>query len=167
MFRKIETCVSIFVQWLAMILLVVMTLDVCMTVFTRYCFSYTPSWSEDLALLCMIWFGFLAMALGVRDNGHLSITLMDLIFPKSWIRPLDVFKYLCRGGFGVFMVYYGYDMVVLGSRNTITGMSISSAWQYAAVPLSGVAIVVYSFEGIVCRLFGWKTSHELEEEKGA
>ena len=58
---------------IAMIFLVTMIVIVSTTVFTRYVFNFTLRWSDEVALLMMIWFGFIGMALGVKENIHLSI----------------------------------------------------------------------------------------------
>ncbi|MDR3230813.1 MAG: TRAP transporter small permease [Synergistaceae bacterium] len=154
MFRKVETTVSMFVEQLGMFLLVLMVLVVCLTVVTRYFFSYTPSWSEETALLCMVWFGFLSMALGVRDDLHLSITILDRVTPKFMMTPVALFKYLCTFGFGAFMLIQGLTMATVGLRNKFPGLGLSSAWLYSAVPLSGCAVMIYSVEKFFLILMG-------------
>lgn len=149
MFRKFEKSISWCVERLGMLLMVLMTLVVCFTVVTRYCFKFTPAWGEESALLFMVWFGFLAMALGVRDDLHLSITILDKVTPKFLKIPMDIIKYLCCGGFGVFMTYYGWDMVKIGMRNKFPGMRIPSAVLYLAVPVAGIAIIVYAIMRII------------------
>lgn len=146
MFRKIEKSVSMFVENIGMVLLVAMVIVVCFTVFTRYFLSYTPSWGEETALLCMVWFGFLSMALGVRDDLHLSITILDQILSRPVIKVLNLIKYVCTGGYGVFMAVQGYKLVQVGLLNRFPGLGITSAWLYAALPVAGAATVVYSVE---------------------
>lgn len=146
MFRKIERSVSMFVEHVGMVLLVFMVIVVCFTVFTRYFLSYTPSWGEETALLCMVWFGFLSMALGVRDDLHLSITILDRILSKSVIKLLNLVKYVCTGGYGFFMIVQGYKLVQVGLLNRFPGLGITSAWLYAVVPISGAAMAIYSIE---------------------
>lgn len=146
MFRKIENMVSMFVEHIGMVLLVLMTLVVCFTVVTRYFFSYTPSWGEETALLCMVWFGFLSMSLGVRDDLHLSITILDKITPQFAKKPVELFKYVCTGGFGAFMAVQGWQMVKIGLMNKMPGLGLTSAWLYASVPISGIAMMFYSVE---------------------
>lgn len=146
MFKKIERSVSMLVEYIGMVLLVAMTLVVCFAVVTRYFFSYTPAWGEETALLCMIWFGFLSMALGVRDDLHLSITILDQILSKPIVKVLNLIKYICTGGYGVFMVIQGYSLVQVGLLNRFPGLGLTSAWLYAALPVSGAAIVIYSVE---------------------
>lgn len=146
MFRKIERSVSLFVEHVGMVLLVVMTLVVCFTVVTRYFFNFTPAWGEETALLCMVWFGFLSMALGVRDDLHLSITILDRMLSKSAVKALNLIKYICTGGYGVFMVVQGYRLVQVGLMNKFPGLGVTSAWLYAALPVAGAAVTVYSIE---------------------
>jgi len=135
-----------FVENVSAFLFVIMVLVVCFTVFTRYFLRYTPSWGEETALLCMIWFGFLSMALGVRDDLHLSITILDRVLSKPVLKLLNLVKYLCTGGYGLFMLIQGRELVLIGLRNKFPGLGITSAWLYMPVCLAGAAIVVYSIE---------------------
>ena len=146
LFRKIEKSVSLFLEYVGMALLVLMVLVVCYTVFTRYFLSFTPSWGEESALLCMVWFGFLSMALGVRDGLHLSITILDPIIPARLMNLLGYFRYLCILAFACFMLTQGLKIMRTGMGNKFPGMQISSGWLYAVVPLAGLAMIVYSIE---------------------
>lgn len=134
------------IEHIAMVLLVAMVAVVCFTVFTRYFLSYTPSWGEETALLCMVWFGFLSMAMGVRDDLHLSITILDNFLPASALRVLNLIKYVCTGGYGLFMIFQGEKLVRVGMLNRFPGLQIVSAWLYAAVPVAGVAIAIFSVQ---------------------
>lgn len=149
MFRRIERSVSILAEHVSMVLIVVMTLVVCFTVLTRYGFSYTPSWGEETALLCMVWFGFLSTALGVRDDGHIGVTVLDSMLPKKTLRWLDLFKWAAVFAYGLFMLSEGWGLVKIGMRNNFPGLGISSAWLYSVVPIAGAAIMVYCCEKIV------------------
>ena len=68
MFEKVDYYFNKLVEYFGMVLLVLMTLIVSWVVFSRYFLNRTPA-GEESALLCMVWFGFLSMALGVRDIG--------------------------------------------------------------------------------------------------
>ena len=148
-FRKIEQCVSIVAEYLGMGLLVLMTLVVCYTVFTRYVLGFTPAWGEETALLSMVWFGFLSIALGVRDDGHIGVTILDplLSAPVLWV--LNIFKYVMVIVFSGFMMFEGWKITKIGMLNQFPGLDISSAWLYGVVPFSGFAIFVYSLEKLL------------------
>ncbi len=135
---------NFIIEWGGMLALVIMTVIINLTVVTRYVFSYTPSWSESGALLCMVWFGFLSMALGVRDNEHISITILDRMLGEKGIQRLDIFKNIAIFLFGIFLVKDGLTLCEIGMYNNLPGLGLSSTFQYAAVPCCGFALCVYS-----------------------
>lgn len=148
MWSKFEDLLSALFEYVGMSLQVLMVLVVCFTILTRYFFSYTPAWGEATALLCMVWFGFLSIALGVRDEVHLSVTILDSYFPKRLQIMLAILKHFLILGCGVFMLYHGNSMVQIGRLNKLSGLNISSGLLYAAVPTCGFALVVYSLTHI-------------------
>ncbi|EHL70791.1 TRAP transporter small permease [Cloacibacillus evryensis] len=138
------SALNFVIEWAGMIALVTMTLIVNFTVVTRYFLSYTPGWSESGALLCMVWFGFLSMALGVRDRQHISITILDHLISKEALNKLDYFQETAIFLFGVFLIKEGFVLCEIGRLNNLPGLGLSSAFQYAAVPCGGFALCVYS-----------------------
>lgn len=151
---KCIALLNTLMEWGGMVALVTMTLIVNFTVVTRYFLSYTPSWSESGALLCMVWFGFLSMALGVRDNQHISITILDHLISKQSLHKLEFFQEGAIFLFGVFMIQQGFVLCEVGMLNNLPGLGLSSAFQYAAVPCSGFAMCVYSLMHFVNDLKG-------------
>lgn len=140
---------SWLIELIGMLTLVTMTVIVNFSVVTRYFLSYTPGWGESGSLLCMVWFGFLSMALGVRDNQHISITIMDhLVSPKA-LKKLDYFKEIAIFLFGLFMIYQGLVLCEIGMLNNMPGLDIPSTVQYAAVPVGGLALCVYSMQQFI------------------
>lgn len=149
MLERFEDLLTSLFTWVAMTVQVIMAVIVTYAVFTRYFLSYTPAWGEEGALLCMVWFGFLSIAIGVRDNLHLSMDIIDRFMPRRFVPPLELFKYVVMLLIGVFMAYQGSIMVEVGSWNKLPGLKISSAFIYLVVPLSGSAIVLYCVSAII------------------
>ena len=104
MLKKIEEYVNKFIELFSMSLLVLMTVIVTITVFTRYFLHMTPGWSDESALLCMVWFGFLSMAIGTRDHLHIRITILDSFLSDRAKNRLDWASRLLILAFSVFMV---------------------------------------------------------------
>lgn len=148
MVRKIEKFVTDVMEYIGMSLLVLMTVTICFSVFTRYFLDFTPGWSEELALTCMVWFGFLAMAIGVCENLHIGITILDLYLPKRIIYYLEFFKYFAICAFSIFMVTEGAKMTEVAMGNVMPGIGLPSAVLYAVIPLAGMAMIAYSIIGI-------------------
>lgn len=137
-----------------MFFLVLMTVILNYTVVTRYFFSYTPGWGESGALLCMVWFGFLSLALGMRDDQHISITILDRFISEKTSRFLAFFKIFAVFFFGAFMLKEGYALTKIGLLNQLPGIYISSAFMYMVVPLSGFALCAYSLHQFLDLLKG-------------
>lgn len=144
MWNKFEDLLGALFEWAGMMLQIIMVLVVCFTIVTRYFFSYTPAWGEAAALLCMVWFGFLSIALGAREEVHLSVTVLDSVFPKKAQILLAMLKHALILFCGGFMLYHGNAMVQIGRLNILSGLNVSSGLLYAAVPTCGFALVAHS-----------------------
>ena len=147
----VRRAVDFLVEYFSMSLLVLMTIIVAWVVFSRYALGHTPAWGEESALLCMIWFGFISMAIGVRDNLHISIDVFDRILPESFKNATDWIKRALVLAFAIFMVFEGINMSEVALANDMPGLGIPSAFLYAAVPCSGLAIIYYVFGDIIAQ----------------
>jgi len=141
--RKFEKHFNGLIEVFGMSLLVLMTLIVSWVIFSRYFLHKTPAWGEEGARLCMVWFGFLSMALGVRDNLHLRITILDQFLSDKTKNILDWISRALIFGFAVFMVTEGIKMSEVATGSIMAGVKLNSAFLYAAVPLGGIAIIYY------------------------
>ena len=143
MFKKIDYYFNKTVEYLSMALLVLMTLIVAWVVFSRYFLNRTPAWGEESALLCMVWFGFLCMALGVRDDRHIAIQVIDKLLTPTGKRLLVIFGRILILGFALFMIIEGITMSQVATRNYMLGLKINSSFLYIPVILGGIAITYY------------------------
>ncbi|AYO32277.1 TRAP transporter small permease [Biomaibacter acetigenes] len=132
-----------------MSLLVLMTLIVSWVVFSRYFLHKTPAWGEEGALLCMVWFGFLSMALGVRDDLHLRITILDQFLSDKTKNFLNWISRILIIGFAIFMITEGIKMSKVATGNYMPGIKLNSAFLYAAVPLAGIAMIYYIIQASI------------------
>jgi len=74
-YRKIVRGICKFLEVIAALSLVAMMFIVMYNIIMRYFFSASPGWAEELARQCVIIFSFIGIALGVRDKGHLALTI--------------------------------------------------------------------------------------------
>ena len=72
---------------IAQILLVIMVALVFTNVVLRYVFNSGIYWSEEASLVIVIWFTFIAFALGVKEDLHISISVL----PRKMSRFTTVF----------------------------------------------------------------------------
>ncbi|MBN2861048.1 MAG: TRAP transporter small permease subunit [Sphaerochaetaceae bacterium] len=129
---------------LAMILLVVMVVIVFTNVVLRYGFRSGIRWSEEVALIIVIWFTFIAMALGVKENLHISITILPRSLPRLFNDLLNVLKYILEIAIGLILFYFGLGVTKNASLSRLPATGITNAVNYVIVPVSAVFIILYA-----------------------
>lgn len=132
------------ISYIAMTFLVVMIVIVSATVFTRYLFNFTFRWSDEVALLMMIWFGFLGMALGVKQSVHLSIEFFMSLFPDKYQGIIYRIENILVGIFGFYLVRYGWELFNRAKRTVLPATQWSRGLLFIALPIAGVFILTYS-----------------------
>lgn len=126
------------------IMLVAMSVITCSQVFTRKFFNYSIRWSEEVPLILMIWFGFIAMAIGVREHLHISIEVIYRLFPKKMQKVVQRLAYLLVAAFGVFMVIWGWQLTSKMMTSTMAATKMPRGYLYIIMPFSGALIAYYS-----------------------
>lgn len=146
-------------SWLALIHAVIEVLTVCLLtvmiavtvyqVFMRSVVNRPTSWSEELALLMMIWFGYLGMVLGIRENVHISIEFLyeRLPAPVQWI--LDFVNHVAMAIFGFFMLVEGIALSRLTRAPRMPAIRVSRAWMYIVLIIAGALMMLFVTEQFV------------------
>jgi TRAP-type C4-dicarboxylate transport system permease small subunit len=88
----------------------------------------------------------LGLARGVRRLDNIRVDfLVDQMPPRlQWLCAWG--RFAAVGFFAFVMVFYGTRMALANWTNMNTGFEISMAWIYLAVPVSGVLILLFTFE---------------------
>lgn len=129
----------------AMILLIAMVIIVFTNVVLRYGFSSGIKWGEEIPLVIIIWFTFIAMALGVKEDLHISITLFTSKANKTVNYFLNLGKYLIEFIIGFIMLKYGWLLTLNGLKSFLPATHITNAINYIVLPISAIFIMLYSF----------------------
>ncbi len=133
-----------YVLYFCMALMIAMVLIVFTNVVLRYGFRSGIRWGEEVSLVIVIWFTFIAMALGVKENLHISITLLPKNLPAPLEKGLRVFKYVCEIILGVILFYYGIGLAKNGLRSFLPATKITNAVNYIVLPIIAVFIILYA-----------------------
>lgn len=139
-FDKLEK----FMEYMGMVLLSSMILVIGGQVVSRYFFKFTPRWSEELALIFMIWFSFIGMAIGVKMGIHISIEYFMDRAPKSLKKYVGIFDQLLVIAFGTILLVKGYELSAMTWYSVMPSLGIPTTFQYAPVPIAGFFIIIYS-----------------------
>jgi TRAP-type C4-dicarboxylate transport system permease small subunit len=132
----IGVCVCVFA---------VMVFSVSYGVLGRYLtFVKAPRWTQELAILCMVWLCFISAGSAVKDDKHVRMTLIENIVSKSWVVPLKTFAYVLLALVNIFFVIYGAQTAILSrsARMAATGWPLSIT--YDSIVLGGLYGAVMS-----------------------
>lgn len=138
---------------LALSALAAIVVVVTWTVFGRFVLQQSPGWGPEIALILLGWIGFLGIAIGVREHGHIAVTFVVDRLPQLARRVIEPLTPLTFLVFGAYLTVQGWDFTQSMMRNTLPATGMPTGVQYAVMPVSGVLISVYS----VLHLFGLDT----------
>lgn len=155
--RRFATVLGAFARlalWISGAGLVVMTVAIGWQVFGRFVLNSTPTWTEPVSLLLMLYYILLAAAVGVHEGFHLSLDLFRSMVPERVRRGFDLASHLVVGGFGLAMAWYGSALVRATWTNTIAVLDLPQGISYLPIPISGALIALFALEHLLILLTG-------------
>lgn len=144
--KRVKRLLDSTVDNLAAIFLASMTILITIQVFSRFFFSYTPRWSEELALLLLIWLTFFGIAVGFREKLHIGVEFFVKLFPEKVQRFFEFVSKMLILITAIIFIYYGILFTKLMHNSTMAGMGIPQSILYACIPVSGVLLLIYGVE---------------------
>ena len=132
--------------------LLVMTLVVSWQVFGRFVLQSSPSWSEQAALLLMIWYVFLAAGAGVWERFHIRIDILEQRLSEANRRRLRIAIHALIALLGLALLVFGLQLVASVREHVIPSLGISRAWAYVPIPATGTLIAAFSLGRMRVRL---------------
>ncbi|MCK5458230.1 MAG: TRAP transporter small permease [Melioribacteraceae bacterium] len=148
MYKLIEKT-HIGLKWILIILLTVMVIDVSLQVFSRYILQQSSSVTEELATFLLIWVGLLGAAYAYREKARLGIDLIsDRLSSKGkFYSEIIVLIVVVLVSFFVF-VFGGLRLVYITfTLNQLSpAMRINMGFIYSVIPITGILIILYSFD---------------------
>jgi TRAP-type C4-dicarboxylate transport system permease small subunit len=149
---KISMAVAKVSQFILVILLLALVVDVTWQVITRFILPKPSSFTEELARFLLIWISLLGAALTYQKGAHLGF---DLISSNLMENQRDkLFRAIAAivGIVSFFVLIVGGGNLVLlthslGQHSSVMG--IPMAFVYAVVPISGVLFCLFSLEKLL------------------
>lgn len=128
------------------VLLLIMSLTVGWQVWGRYVLNETPIAAEPLSLIFMLYLCLLGAAVGVREGYHMGMLVFLELLPPAARRVCEGVSLLLVCGFAIGMVWYGGHLAIVTAHDNIPSVDIPQGLFYAALPLSGAAIILFVIE---------------------
>jgi TRAP-type C4-dicarboxylate transport system permease small subunit len=134
--------------------LVVLIVCVQWQVIGRYLFNDSPTWTEPFALMLVLYITALAVAVGVRDAGHLGMESIVVLLPKAAQRVAEVLIHACVLGFAILMAMAGWEWLTLKWDEPKPMLGVSEGLDYLPLVISGVLIVLFCIEHLIALVRG-------------
>ncbi|WP_407425158.1 TRAP transporter small permease [Treponema sp.] len=143
-FTFVFDCIyRILLEFSKLVILVIVIIVSC-EVFGRLVLHKSIMWSEELALLLMVWTAFIAMAIGVEKGLHISISLFFNMFPKVVRIIITKINTLATLFFGYILVVYGIKLATMTMNSTLPATQWPAGTKYMMMPVGGVFIIYFA-----------------------
>ena len=141
---KLSNLVSLIVTYIAMGMLAIMTIIIFILVITRYFFSYSMPWAEELTRYLMVWMALLASAALIQLKGHLNFDLLSSKMPSLYQDILFLLIYFIEAAFLVTLIHMGWNYVQSVEIITCPSLGVSLAWPSLAIPITGTLMLFFT-----------------------
>ena len=132
------------VEWLCMVLMVVLSIDLLLGVFSRYVLVRTFTWYDEIARGCFVWLTFLGAAVGVKRQAHFRLHIVvDRLSPRVR-QAIVILLPLVVIIFAGVLIQQGLVFLEIGKFQQTPVMGLPKAYIYVAIPIGGVLMILYS-----------------------
>ena len=134
--------------------LLVIVVIVFYQVFGRYVLNSSPTWTENFALLLVLYVTLLGAAVGVRDAGHIGMESLLVMVPEKVRNRVELLIHAIVIVFGVFMVYNGLVLGMSVATYKIPNLGLPEFLRYVPLVASGALVISFSIEHVIALLKG-------------
>lgn len=134
--------------------LAAMTLIVSWQVFARYVLNAAPAWTEQAALLLMLWFILFAAAAGVREGFHIRLTLLENMAPAPVRRTVRLLAHAFVFTFAAAMAINGAALAAATWSHVIPTLGIPRGVAYLPISGAGGLMAFFAVEQALAELTG-------------
>ncbi len=149
--------ISIFLGYVAAVLLFLTGAFLIWEVGGRYFFNAPTKWASELSEICLLWGVFLGLGRTLHFRENITIEVVYDRLAPNWQRTLDVLSLAFVFVFFVFVARYGFELAwdsVKAGTTTGTMVDIPSWWEEAAVPVGCTWAAVQTLVEIVRSVTG-------------
>lgn len=121
----------------SMLVLVAVVVIVSAQVISRKFLRYSIRWSEEVALLLMVWTAFISFAIGVAKNLHISLSMFYNRLPGPAKKASDWLSFAVTIFVGIVMMVNGGRLFLATMSSTLPTTKWPSCTLYMMIPVGG------------------------------
>lgn len=129
-------------------------------VWGRYVLNNSPTWTEQAALLLILYISLPLAAVGIRQKFHLAVELVPEMLPPRLRYWQEILIFVGLGFYGWVMANAGIELMTRTAAQSIPLIGWSRAYTYLPIAISGVLTVVFVAERIAWAIADPKRASE-------
>lgn len=127
---------------------------VFLQVFGRYVLNSSPTWTESLALVLVLYVTLIGAAVGVRDAGHIGMESLLVLVPERVRLRVELVIHALVMLFGAAMIFNGGVLGASVISYRIPNLGLPEVVRYVPLVISGVLVISFSIEHVIALLRG-------------
>jgi len=138
---RVAELLSAFMMGICVIVFLIMVYAVAYGVIGRYVpFIKNPRWTQELAILCMVWLCFLGAGYAIKEGLHVRMTIINFVIPARLASFLHNCAYILLFIVNVVWIVYGIQLM----KMTKIAKMAATGWPLGITYLS---VVIGGFYG--------------------
>ncbi|NDW33416.1 TRAP transporter small permease [Salipiger sp. PrR007] len=118
-------------------------------VWGRYVMNNSPTWTEQVTMMLLLYITLPLAAVGIRQHFHLAVEILPNALHRNALRWQQRFVLVVLGIYGGFMMVYGFDLVERTARQMVPLLGISRKYSYLPLVISGALTLIFVAELLV------------------
>jgi len=137
------------VYYTLVVMMIVMTLTVIVQVFLRYVFSFSLSWSEEVARYLMIWVAFLGGSLALQKGLHIGVELFLVRVSSKTRRWVSILSKMFILIFLIYLTIGGIKITWAVRDQSSPALLFSMAYAYLSAPVGGFFMALQTIHSLI------------------
>ncbi len=158
--HSLNTLIERVFMFVASSLFAVFIATIFYQVMARNYLKISVGWTDEVALFCFVWSVFLGAAVALRRRAHYIVEIL----PERMINAnnaLRLFGSLACLPVIYVLVVHGNLFMDMGWRRSSVSLQMPLAYVFAAIPVSGLAMALFSIEVL------WDDVRQLRSRRAA
>jgi TRAP-type C4-dicarboxylate transport system permease small subunit len=141
--RKINNFIKVIEQKLLILLLICLTVLTAVGVVYRYVLKSPLTWLYETTVVIFCWMVFIGVSSAFKRHEHIKLGFLVEALPLKSGKIIKILINLTVIIFLALGVKYGLQIVRTTSTQFYNTINLSTAWFYAAFPVSAVLIICH------------------------
>jgi len=146
-------------EWICYLLLTTLVGIIVLQVFLRYVLRSPVSWSEEVALLLLVWFSMLAVAVAIYRHTHIAISIIwDRLSPAGQ-HTLNIIVELLVLVFALNVSINAGTLIDIVGDQALSASGFPKSWLYLPLQVGGALMALNAIGNLLLDHFPSPDSH--------